>query len=172
MLPAFEKVPGSFHVLHFPSPHLVKRSNCFSSSLYHATSCGSALLKALESGLDPDGDSHGYECLSGFWSPSSLFFQWKGKVCSSYLSFTSYGKCGAVCLPLGDFMVLILMHETVESSVSRRMASLQTKALREWKGEMRAQLGTQTQTHNTGWYVAHRVFFGELILTSKCWFSS
>lgn len=29
MLPAFEKVPGSFHVLHFPSPRLVKRSNVF-----------------------------------------------------------------------------------------------------------------------------------------------
>lgn len=45
MLPAFEKVPVSFLVLHFPSPHLVKRSNCFSSFLYHAASCGSVFFK-------------------------------------------------------------------------------------------------------------------------------
>jgi len=55
-----------------------------------------------------------------------------------------------VCPPLGDFMVLILMHGTVESSVNKRKASLQTKAACEWQGEMRAQLGTHTHANNTG----------------------
>lgn len=54
-------------------------------------------------------------------------------------------------------MVLILMHETVESSVNKRKASLQTKAASEWQGEMRAQLGTHTR----------KQFLGELILTSE-----
>lgn len=170
MLPAFEKVPGSFLVLHFPSPHLVKRSNCFSSSLYHAASCGSAFLKALDSDCDRSlsgwGWSQLWELVPFFWSLSSLFFWREGKVYSSYLSFSSYGKCRAVCPPLGDFMVLILMHETVESSVNKRKASLQTKAASEWQGEMRAQLGTHTCKQYRV-ILSTSCFLGELILTSE-----
>lgn len=169
MLPAFEKVPGSFLILHFPSPHLVKRSNSFSSSLYHAASCGSAFLKALDS--DCDRSLSGWDgsllwvLVFFFWSLFSLFFGREGKVYSSCLPFTSYGKCRAVCFPLGDFMVLIPMHETVESSVNKRKASLQTKAASEWQGEMRAQLGTHTHKQYRV-ILSTSCFLGELILTT------
>jgi len=62
-------------------------------------------------------------------------------------------------------MVLILMHGTVESSVNKRKASLQTKAACEWQGEMRAQLGTHTRKQYRV-ILSTSCFLGELILTS------
>ncbi len=58
------------------------------------------------------------------------------------------------------------MHETVESSVNKRKASLQTKAASEWQGEMRAQLGTHTHKQYTV-ILSTSCSLGELILTSN-----
>lgn len=160
MLPAFEKVPGSFLVLHFPSPHLVKRSNCFSSSLYHAASCGSAFLKALDSDCDRSLFGWGWPQL---WVLASFF-----DLCPLFSSDGKVKFTRLICLSLlmvnAEQCALHLeilwcwfscMEQSSQVSIRERLHSKQKQLVNgrvKWEHSW-----AHTHANNTGWYSPHHV---------------
>lgn len=125
-----------------PSPH-VKRSTCFSSSLYQTASQYVALNDFAVSLKWPYCKQSGLSF--SFFMPSCFSFLCSGKVNSSYLSFTSYGKCRSECFQLDSFIAPILMHETVGLSVNKWTTFLQTKTPGEWLG---TEENTAKHTHS------------------------